>query len=123
MGKTAEGVVYIGITKKGRPSKKFDIINTVYSDIADGNGNPISDGEKSLLYARGFIRELDKYVSHYMIETYVPPQPQQGGQRQGGGGGYSQPQGGGQQQQPQPAAANSGSGSTFDNSFDDDLPM
>jgi hypothetical protein len=121
MGKTPEGVVYIGITKKGRPAKKFDILNTVYSDVADGNGNPIPEGDKSVLYAKGFIRELDRYVSHYMIETYQPPQPQQGGQRQGGGGGNwnNRNDGGGGNQQQQ----SSGGGSGFDNSFEDDLPM
>lgn len=118
MGKTAEGVVYIGITKKGRPAKKFDILNTVYSDIADGNGNPLPEGEKSLLYAKGYIRELDAYVTKLMQETYEPPQPQQGGggQRQGGGnyGGGGQNYGGGGGHSQAPAV---------DNSFEDDLPM
>ena len=110
MGKTAEGVVYIGVTKKGRPAKKFDLLNTVYSDIADGQGNPLPEGEKSMLYAKGYLRELDAYVTSMMIDTYEPPQPQQGG----GGGGQRQG-GGGQQRQ--------GGGGGFDISFEDDLPM
>lgn len=118
MGKAANGIVFIGVLKKGRPSKRFEIMNTVYSDIADGDGNPLPDGEKSLLYAKGFLHELDKYTMHYMMETYEAPQPQQGGQRQGGGGNWNnRNDGGGQQRQ------SSGGGGGFDNTFDDDLPM
>lgn len=121
IGKDPDGIVYIALNKEGKVTKKFNLMPTVYSDLADAQGNPVSDDVKSRLYAKGFFRQLNEFVNRYVYDTYEPPQPQQqqgqaggggyGGQRQGGGGGYNQ---GGGQSAPAPAV---------DNSFEDDLPM
>lgn len=120
VGKDGDGIIYIALNKEGKPTKKFNFMPTVYSDLADEQGNPIPDAVKSRLYAKGFFRQLQEFVNKYVIDTYEPPQPQQqggggggygGGQRQGGGGGGY---GGGGSSSPAPAV---------DNSFEDDLPM
>jgi hypothetical protein len=117
IGKSAEGIIYIALNKEGKPTKRFNLMPTVYSDLADEQGNPVPDNVKSKLYAKGFFRQLREFVNRYVIDTYEPPQPQQQGQGGGSynrGGGQSYGGGGGGRPAPAPAA---------DNSFEDDLPM
>lgn len=133
VGKSPEGVVYLALNKQDKPTKRFNILPTVYSDLADSQGNPIPDGVKSVLYAKGFINMLDAFVTQYITETYEPPQPQpqQGGNRGGGGGNYGQGggnyqggnRGGGGNNNYQGGGGGAAPGSGVDQSFEDDLPM
>lgn len=124
IGKDADGIVYLALNKQDKPTKKFNIMPTVYSDLADAQGNPIPDGVKSVLYARGFFKMLEAFTTHYITETYEPPQPQQqGGGRPGGGGGGNYNRGGGNNYGQGGGQSSGGGGANFDNSFEDDLPM
>lgn len=132
VGKDAEGVVYIAINKKGRPTKKIPILPGIYADLTDGEGNPISDAEKSVVFAKGFANTLNQIMLDLMRETYEPAQPPGaggGGGRPGGnygggggggrppagnyGGGGGAPQGGGQSSPAPQGGAD----------FEDDLPL
>jgi hypothetical protein len=130
VGKDAEGVVYIAINKQGRPTKKIPILPGMYADLTDDQGNPIPDGEKSVVFAKGFAITLNHIMLDLMRETYEPAQPP-GGQ-QGGGGGYNRGGGGGGGYQQQRGGQPSGGGGAPQGgggapqgggSFEDDLPM
>lgn len=90
VGKDDEGVVYIAVTQKERAQKRFDVVPGMYTELLDGEGNPLDRGTTSQIFAKGFARTLDNVVQYYMRERYEPPQ-QQGGNRGGGnrGGGQS----------------------------------
>lgn len=122
VGKDGDGVVYIALNKQGRPTKKIPILPGMYADLTDGEGNPISDAEKSVTFARGFANTLNMIMLDLMKETYepgAPPPPQ------GGGGNYNRGGGGGGQQQRQYGGGQQGGGAPGGGggSFEDDLPM
>lgn len=132
IGKDGEGVVYLAIQTQNRPTKKIPLLPGIYADLADDQGNPIPDAEKSRVFALGLAKTLDAQMQAFMRETYEPAQPPQGaaagnrggyggggqgGGQQGGGqrgsygGGQPAPQGG-----SQPAPQSTGG-------FEDDLPL
>lgn len=123
----SSGVVWICVAKQGRPAKRFELRPSVYYNILDRNGNPLPDGEQSVIWARGWIDSLNKLVMHFMRETYEPPQPQQGGNRGGynGGGNRGGYNGGGGQQnyQNQQNQQQGGGQNGPSQSFDDDIPL
>lgn len=121
VGKDADGVIYLAVLKEGRAKKKFKVLPGTYHDFCDANGNVLPEGEKSRLYAIGFFDQLNMHMTHYLRQTYVPPQPPNGGNRRGGGGGgYNRGGNGG----GNGGGYNSGGGSSggFDDGGDD-LPM
>lgn len=114
--------VFFALKKNGRPTKKFELLPTVYSNLMDKDGNVLPVGDQSTIMAKGFIRAIDTQVQALMRETFVPPQPKQGGggggQRQQNYGNQNQQSGGGyQQQSQQPQQTSAGSYG------DDDIPM
>lgn len=130
VGKDGDGVVYIAIQTQNRPTKKILILPGIYADLADDQGNPVADPEKSKTWALGLARTLDAQMQAFMRETYEPAQPPQGaGNRSGGqyGGGGSYNSGGGQPAGGQGGGAPSGQGGDAPGaggaSFEDDLPL
>lgn len=94
VGRDNDGVVYIGVRKKGRPSKKFNLMPDTYYNVIDGSGNVLPTNEVSAIWARGYIDAIDAIVSNLVQSTYAPYDPSQnqkrGGYQNGGGnrGGY-----------------------------------
>lgn len=112
VGKEDNGVVWIAVHQKERPTKKFHVMPSVYFGFHNKQGEPLDDGTISKNYATGYFKAICTLVEQEMRETYIPPQPRQGGGRPQGNVGY-------QQRQPTPQNNNSG---PSDN-FDDDIPM
>lgn len=87
VGKDERGVVYFGLTKEGRPNKKFELMPGLYHEIVMADGNPMDPGLQSVLFTKGFMDQLNAHMTHYMRETYEPAQAPGGSGRQGGGRG------------------------------------
>lgn len=126
VGRDSDGIVYLGVRKKGRPSKKFDLTTDVYYNLIDGQGNVLSPGDTSAIWARGFIDAIDAIVTKQAMETYAPYDPAQN-QKRAGGGNRGNYQGGGNRGGYQ---NNNGGGNNYNNnnsgggdSFSDDIPM
>lgn len=127
VGRDNDGIVYIGVRKKGRPSKKFDLTTDVYYNLIDGQGNPLSPGDTSAIWARGFIDAIDSIVSAQAVETYASYDPAQNQKRGQGGGNRGNYQGGGGGNRG--GYQTNGGGNNYSNNNngggfgDDDIPM
>jgi hypothetical protein len=84
IGKDIDGIIYLAIKQGQRPIKKFNILPGIYTDFVNKDGSPLSDGEKSVLYAKGFIEQLNAQVTIQIDKTYKLPEPFGGMQKPGG---------------------------------------
>lgn len=120
VGKDKDGVLWISVTdamKKERPRIKFKFTPGDFHQFQHGDGRPYTEGEASVLFAKGYVNLLNSMMAHLAVVNYVePPQKDQGGggQRQGGGGGG----GGGNWNNRGGGGGSSGGGGQ-----DDDLPF
>lgn len=126
IGRDEEGVVFMGLAAKGRPNKKFELMPSAYLQLQDAQGNPLSRGEVSQYYARGYFNMIRYLVEREVYDTYEPytgPKGGQGGNR--GGGNYGGNRGGGNYGNQGGNYGNQGGGQGNYNapSGGDDLPM
>ena len=87
VGKSEEGVVYIALHQENRPTTKFELLPSPYMAFVDNQGNQIDKAKVSRMFAIGYMKLVDAYVSLYMKDTYVPFQQQQQQQKQSSGQG------------------------------------
>lgn len=140
--KDEKGVISITISAgKQRPLIPFYFVDETYHHFREANGEAMSLGRASKLYALGWVDEVRDLMAIVRANTYVKPawmtrfetQNAQGGGQKfngGGGGGYqggnnyqnNRNNGGGQQQGGGGYQAPAVSGGN-DFNFDDDVPM
>jgi hypothetical protein len=89
-----DGVVYISVTARERPRIMFKFHPSDFHKLYHGDGTPYTEGEASVLFARGYVRLMEQLMIHIAAENFVDMSLEQnkpggggGGQRFGGGGG------------------------------------
>lgn len=129
IGKDVDGTVWISVKskKKERPAIKFVFRVPDYHDVRNADGTPWTDGQKSQLAARAWVKALGDLMPIYLVHNYVEPKPKDGGNNNGGNrGGYNN---NGGNRNSNGGGGNRGgysedSGSRRSNSdFDDDVPF
>lgn len=110
VGKDEKGVCYLAILKKGRPSKRFNILPTIYMNLVDREGNQIPEGLQSSIFAPGWLDRLDYHVCE-LVKTNYKPFEKDGPAK---GSSYNKPAG-------KPAGDSGGGYNGSD--FDDDIPF
>lgn len=128
------------LTMQGRPKITFPFAPT-YWHYLERNGQRQSEGEVSVLVARGLVRTISQLVNQVADRTYEHPAPKNqnggggggyngGGNRNGGGGGYNNNNrgGGGGYNGGGNNGGGSGGGGNYETSsgnsdLDDDVPF
>jgi len=117
IGKDAEGCVFISVTARDRPKIKFVFGSSDFHQFFHQSGEPMTKGETSVLFARGYARILEGILPGLAIANYEEPKPKED---RGGGGGnrgnYGSGGGGGNR------SGGGGGGSSFD-AGGDDMPF
>lgn len=90
-GKDSEGVIYIGVSKKGRTAVRFEMMPSMYMTPVDREGNPLDKGYVSRVFTQGYMSLVNSIVEQQIMNTYEPYNPQQNRRGGSGGGGNSQP--------------------------------
>lgn len=121
VGKDKEGVVFISVVAKDRPFIKFPFLPSLFHTLVKADGSGFTDAEMSILYAKGYAKNLPMLYASVSDTHYQEPKPKDGaGGGQGGQGGY-QRSGGGQQRS---SGGGGGQSRQSSDSFDDDdFPM
>lgn len=109
VGKDDNGVVYCSVIQDDtRPKKRIPITPGQQIEIYDSNNQPLSEGDKSALFAKSFFYQISEQMRTIARETWQPLPQQNGGAQDNGGGGSSHVPGA---QQPTSSAG------------EDDLPL
>lgn len=117
VGKDARGVIWISVTAPERPRYRFGFVpRDGYADFIDKDGNPLSAGAVSKIYARGYA---DLLARLYATAAWMMPTEPKKKQQNGGGGGYGGNNNGGGNNG---GNRNSGGGQADYNNMDDDIP-
>lgn len=126
VGRDEDGTIWISVTAQGRPNIKFPFTSPEFHSLIRKNGEKISAGELSAIYASAYHSMLSSVMAHCLVSLYTEPPPkdgQGGGNRGGGfnrggggGGGYNRgSQGGGNSG----GGSSGGSSGGSDDGFDD----
>ena len=88
-GKDKEGIVWMSITAKDRPTVKFSFIPSDFHNYYLGDGSAMSKAEVSCYYARGFISVLRSLYANLAVTEYVDLQALKNEKQGGQGGGFN----------------------------------
>ncbi len=116
-----DGVVWISLVspKRERPKIQFQFGNTMYNILYNGDGQPMSDAEVSVLDALGVAILLEQAIPALGISTYKEPEKKTppGGNNNGGGNNNRGGNGGGGNNYQKREAA------PADDDLDNDIPF
>lgn len=118
VGKDEQGVVYLAPKAQGRQVIKFKIMPDMYADLVKSDGTPYADGDKSVLFTKGFIKIVDFLVKGQIAATWEKVVWQ--GNKGGGGGGWNK---GGNGGGGGGYGGGGGGGNYGNNNTSDDFPM
>lgn len=126
VGKEDDGRYYLSVLdyNKERPRIKFYFLPTDYHSLARRDGQPLTVGELSHMYIRGWSKLLHALTPIILANEYVEPPPIE--DRNGGGGGnYNRGgnNGGGNYNRGNQGGSRSDSSGGNDGFSDDDFPM
>lgn len=130
IGKDTDGTIWISIRskKKERPVIKFPFKMPDFHDLRNGDGTQWTDGQKSELAAKGYLRMMELIMPVYLATNYVEPEKKDqngGGGNNGGnrGGGSNYNNNGSGNSDRSGGGGSSGGSSSSSNDNDDDIPF
>ena len=124
VGRDEEGVIWISpqSTDTSRPKVKFPLGPANWANWFNGQGEELSKGELSKIYAAGYIKMIGAVMEQLLVSEYKEPEKRDG-QNGGGGGGRNNNYNNGGGRNNGGGNQGGGGGGQQNNSFDDDLPF